>query len=59
MGTQITLHGAETSKYVGLSESSVSCISMEAKIDTKSTITLFDRANSLLQSTVFQHSHHH
>lgn len=59
MGTQIMLHAAETSKYVGLSESNASCISMEAKIDTKSTIMLFDRANSLLQRTVFQHSHQH
>ena len=28
-------------------------------MDTKSTITLFDRANSQLQNTTFQHSHHH
>ena len=31
---------------------------METTIDTKSTITLFDRANSQLQNTIFQHSHH-
>ena len=32
---------------------------METATDTKSKITLFDRANSQLQNTVFQHSHHH
>ena len=32
---------------------------MEATTDTKSTITLCDRANSQLQSTIFQCSHHH
>ena len=32
---------------------------MENTTDTKSTITLFNRANSHLQNTVFQHSHHH
>ena len=34
-------------------------ISMDTTIDTKSTIMLFDRAISELQSTIFQHSHHH
>ena len=34
-------------------------ISMKAKTDTKSTITLFDRANLQLQNTVFPHSHQH
>ena len=34
-------------------------MSMETTINTKSTITLFDRANSQLQNTTFQHSHHH
>jgi len=33
-------------------------ISMEITTDKKSTITLFDRANSELQNT-FQHRHHH
>ena len=28
-------------------------------VDPKSTITPFDRANSQLQNTIFQHSHHH
>ena len=32
-------------------------ISMETTTNTKSTITLFDRANSRLQNTIFQHSH--
>ena len=31
---------------------------MAMTTDTKSTVTLFDRANSQLQSTVFQHRHH-
>ena len=31
---------------------------MKNTADTKSTITLFDRAHSHLQHTVFQHSHH-
>ena len=31
---------------------------METTMDTKSTTTLFDRANSRLQNTIFQHSHH-
>jgi hypothetical protein len=33
-------------------------ISMETIIDTKRTITLYDRANSYLQNTIFRHSHH-
>ena len=32
---------------------------METTTDTKSTITQIDRANSQLQNTVFQRSHHH
>jgi len=32
---------------------------METTTDTKSTIILLDRANSQLQNTIFQHSHHH
>ena len=32
---------------------------MEITTDTKNAITLFDRANSQLQNTVFQRSHHH
>jgi len=32
---------------------------METTTDTKGTITLFDRTNSQLQNTLFQHSHHH
>ena len=34
-------------------------ISLETTAATKNTITLFDRANSQLQNTVFQRSHHH
>jgi len=34
-------------------------ISMETTTDIKSTITLFDRANSQLQNIIFQHSQHH
>ena len=34
-------------------------ISMETTTDIKSTIALFDRANSQLQNTVCQHSNHH
>ena len=33
--------------------------SMETTVDTKSAITLFNRANSQLQNTIIQHSHHH
>ena len=32
---------------------------METTRDTRSPITLFDRANSQLQNTTFQRSHHH
>ena len=32
---------------------------MKTVTDTKSTITLFGRANPQLQNTVFQHNHHH
>ena len=32
---------------------------METITDTKSTIILFNRANSQLQNTIFQHSHYH
>jgi len=32
---------------------------METATATKSTMTLFDNANSQLQNTVFQYSHHH
>jgi len=32
---------------------------MEATTDAMTTLTLFDRANSQLQNTIFQHSHHH
>jgi len=32
---------------------------MEATRDTKSSISLFDKANSQLQNTVFQHSYFH
>jgi len=31
----------------------------EITTGTKSTISLFDRANSQLQNNIFQHSHHH
>ena len=34
-------------------------IAMETTADIKSTGTLFDRANSKLPNTTFQHSHHH
>ena len=34
-------------------------IFMETKTDTKNTITLFDRANSQLLNTIFQHYYHH
>ena len=33
--------------------------STETTADTRNTITLFDRANSHLQSNIFQHSHYH
>jgi len=32
---------------------------MEITTDKKSAITLFGRAHSQLQKTIFQHSHHH
>jgi len=32
---------------------------MEMTRDTNSAITLFDRADSQLQTIIFQHSHHH
>ena len=32
---------------------------METTTDTRSTTTLFGRANSQLQNAIFQHSHHH
>ena len=35
------------------------CISMDVTTDMKCTITLFDKANSQLQNTVFQLRHHH
>lgn len=35
------------------------CMQMETKIDMKSTVKPFDRVNSQLQNTVFQHSYHH
>ena len=48
------------SSQIGYSESNASYfISMENSAATKSTITLFDRANSQLQNTIFQSSHHH
>ena len=44
-------------KYMCCSESNASCFfSMETTADTKSTITLFDRANCQLQNTIFQQS---
>ena len=45
-------------KYSLLWESSLLFISMETITDSKSTITLFDRANSQPSNAIFQQSHH-
>ena len=47
-------------KYVGFPGSNASYLFfMETATGTKITMTLFDRANSQLQNTTFQHGHQH
>ena len=50
----------DVSLYIGCFESNTfCCICIETTTNTKSTTLLLDRANSPLQNTIFQYSHHH